>query len=423
MKRSQSMLLLKDAHPLAEKIAEYLRLHGEAGQVAVAGSVRRCLEVVADIDIVVGSTASGDIVEFVQTLPGIGAVMKRDIAAISMLLTVGVKLNIHVVSPSDFFAALYYYTGNAAHNAQIADWASQKGFCWTERGLFSFTGEKIFLKDEQELCRRLELDYIAPELREGRGELSMARGKRMPLLITAADIRGGLHVHTNYSDGSTGIKDLRRAAQNFGWEYLGISDHSQSAFYAGGLKLAAILEQRREIDRLNADSKFTILAGIESDIKPDGSLDYSDDILAGFDFVIASVHSAFKQDEQTMTRRIVKAMSNRYVSILGHPSCRMLLKRPGIRVDLPAIIEAAAQTGTIIEINSSPKRLDLDWRWHERAKEAGVLLAVNPDAHSGDELSYIHYGLAAARKGGLTADHIINTRGLKTLKSLLRRKR
>lgn len=417
------MLLLKDARPLAEKIAEYLRLHSKAGQVAVAGSIRRCLEAVSDIDIVAGTAARAELLDFAQALPGIGTRLERSLTRFSVLLTVGVKLSIHVVEPQDFFAALYYYTGSAAHNAQLAAWAKQAGFSWSGQGLFASTGEKILLKDEQALCRLLKLAYIVPELREGNAEIDLAREGKLPLLVTAADMKGGLHVHTNYSDGSDTIAGMRQAAQRMGWAYLGISDHSQSAFYAGGLKAAAVLKQRREIDQLNANSDFTILAGIESDIKPDGSLDYRDDILAGFDFVIASVHSAFKQDEQTMTKRIIKAMSNRYVSILGHATGRLLLKRAGVRIDLPAVIEAAAQTGTILEINSNPNRLDLDWRWHGQAKAAGVLLAVNPDAHSIAELSYIDNGLAAARKGGLTANDIINTRSLKELKLLLRRKR
>lgn len=418
------MLLLNEAWPLAEKIAEYLRSHPAALEVTVAGSVRRRLECVAEIDIVAASRTVGRLLDYTLTLPGIQTILERDGSSIHLLLNIGMELHVYGVKPEDYFPVLYFHTGSTEHIRAIAALARQLGFVLDCQGLRTAAGRRLAITSEQELCRCLNIGYIEPELREGLFETARAGQANEPLLVTAADIQGGLHIHTRYSDGTDNIASLVQAAQSLGWTYLGIADHSQSAAYAGGLSPAAVLKQRREIDQLNhSNAGFTVLAGIESDIKPDGSLDYDDDILARFDFVVASVHSAFRQDERTMTARIMKAMSNRYVSILGHPTGRILLKRPGYALDLPAIIDAAAQTGTILEINCNPRRLDLDWRWHRQAKAAGLLFAINPDAHSTAELQNIRYGVAAARKGALTAADIVNTCDSQTLRSMLRRKR
>lgn len=423
MKKPIQMLLLKEAWPLAEKIAEYLQTYHQVEQIAVSGAVRRRIEVIQVIDLVIASKCAG-VLDFAQTMPGIYRVVQQSKDCLTAELNVGISLNLYVVQPDHFASALYFHTASARHNEQIAVLAQAKELSLGPQGLLTKEGHVLAAVSEEEFCRQLAFDYIPPELREGRGEIALAVEGKLPALVTAADITGGLHVHTMYSDGGDSIDQLIAAARLLGWSYLGISDHSQSAHYAGGLKTAAILQQRREIDLLNSKNPdFTILAGIESDIKPDGSLDYSDDILAQFDFVIASVHSAFKQDECTMTKRIIKAMSNPYVSILGHMTGRMLLKRPGYQVNIPEVLAAAAQTGTMIEINANPRRLDLDWRWHGQAKEQGVLFAINPDAHSVPELSYMNDGLNVARKGGLTAGDVVNTRQIDELKTLLKRKR
>ena len=422
MKKPIQMLLLKEAWPLAEKIAEYLQTYDQVEQIAVSGAVRRRVEVIHAIDIVIASKHDR-VLDFARTMPGIHKVVQQSKDCLKAELSVGIALNLYVVQPDHFASALYFYTANVRHNEQISVLAQTRELSFGPQGLLTKAGKTLTAASEEEFCRQLAFDYIPPELREGRGEIAQAVKGKLPALVTAADIAGGLHVHTVYSDGGDSIDQLIAAARLLGWSYLGISDHSQSAHYAGGLKAAAILQQRREIDLLNSKNPdFTILAGIESDIKPDGSLDYSDDILAQFDFVIASVHSAFKQDECTMTKRIIKAMNNPYVSILGHMTGRMLLKRPGYQVNIPEVIAAAAQTGTMIEINANPRRLDLDWRWHSLAKEQGVLFAINPDAHSVPELSYMNDGLNVARKGGLTARDIVNTRQVQELKTLLKRK-
>lgn len=423
MKKPIQMLLFKEAWPLAEKIAEYLQTNHQVEQIAVCGAVRRRVEVIHAIELVIASKHTS-VLNFAQTMPGVYRVRQQNKDSLKAELNVGISLNLYVVQPHSFFSALYFYTATDRHNEQISELAKAQGLSFGPQGLLTQEGQAITSASEEEFCRQLALEYIPPELREGRGEIALAVAGKLPALVTAADISGGLHVHTSYSDGGDSINQLITAARLLGWGYLGISDHSQSAHYAGGLKTAAILQQRREIDLLNSQNPdFTILSGIESDIKPDGSLDYSDDILAQFDFVIASVHSAFKQDEGTMTKRIIKAMNNPYVSILGHMTGRMLLKRPGYQVNIPEVLAAAAQTGTMIEINANPRRLDLDWRWHSLAKEQGILFAINPDAHAAAELSYMNYGLNVARKGGLTAEDIANTRPIEELKALLQRKR
>jgi len=328
------------------------------------------------------------------------------------------------VNPDKFAAALHHFTGSKEHHVKLRGLAKDKGLKINEYGVETAGGERLAVADEAALYRALGLAYIEPELREDCGEIEAAAAGALPALVADGDIRGVFHVHTTFSDGSATPAEMAEAARSRGWRYLGVSDHSRTAVYARGLRLETVIEQRREIERLNAaDSGFTLFAAIECDILPDGSLDYPDEVLAEFDFVIASVHSAFRQSEADMTRRIVKAMENRYVGILGHPTGRILLARDGYAGDLDAVIAAAATTGTVIEINASPYRLDLDWRWCRKAKDAGVVLAINPDAHAPAELDYVRYGVAVARKGWLTAADIVNARPAAEALALLRRKR
>ncbi|MCX7779567.1 MAG: DNA polymerase/3'-5' exonuclease PolX [Negativicutes bacterium] len=422
VKKFQGQFLLVDAWPLAEKIAEYLSAHDDVLRAEVAGSIRRRSEIVKDIDIVVAAHSPESVAAIVANMPGVMRVTGAGSAKISGVLSAGMNLNIHIAPPPQFAAALHYFTGSGEHHTALQDLARDKGYTIHAHGLEAGDGSIIAPQTEQELYAALGLSYIAPELREGAGEVEAAAG-HLPELVAEDRICGVFHIHTHYSDGSVSLSGMAQAAKERGWQYLGIADHSRTAVYAGGLAIEAVREQRREIDKLNAlDAGFTIFAGIESDILPDGSLDYPDEILAEFDFVIASVHSAFRQSEADMTRRIIRAMENRYVTMLGHPTGRILLAREGYSLDMPAVIRAAADTGTIIEINASPYRLDIDWRWHRQAREAGVLFSVNPDAHAADELDYVRFGVAMARKGWLTPADILNTRDVTAVKKLLRRK-
>lgn len=405
--------LLSDIWPLAEKIAEYLRAQKAIDDAAVAGSIRRRSQTVRDIDIVVAGNDPAAAIQAAAEMPGVDSIIEKSPARVKARLTTGMPLEILVVPPENFIVALLLATGSKMHCEQLQNHASINNLTFSD-----FSGS------EHDIYRQLKLQYIEPELREGLGEIEQAVKCKLPDLVAEQDIKGIFHVHTSYSDGGDSLSNMAAAAYNRGWSYMGIADHSKTAYYARGLKLPAIMAQRREIDSLNAkNSKFVILSGIESDILPDGSLDYDDDTLAQFDFVIASVHSAFRQGEAVMTKRIIKAISNKYVTMLGHPTGRLLLRRRSYAINLEEIINAAAVTGTIIEINSSPHRLDLDWSWCRKAQEQGVLLSVNPDAHSVEEFDYVRYGINTARKGWLSPEDILNTRPLTEVKKLLNRKR
>ncbi len=424
VKRFQGQFLLADAWPLAAKIVAWLEGQPGVERAAVAGSIRRRKETVKDIDIVVAAAEPAEATELVGALPGVEAVLGQGPTKTSVKLANGMNMDVRAVKPEEFAATLHHFTGSKEHHVGLRGLAKDKGLKINEYGIETAAGERLPVADEAAFYRALGLAYIEPELREGLGEIGAAAAGTLPALVSAEDIRGVFHVHTTFSDGSATPAEMAAAAQERGWGYLGVSDHSRTAVYAHGLRLETVAEQRSEIERLNAaNPDFRLMAAIECDILPDGSLDYPDEVLAAFDFVIASVHSAFRQSEADMTRRIIRAMENRYVGALGHPTGRILLARDGYGVDLGAVVAAAAATGTVIEINASPYRLDLDWRWCRKAKEAGVLLAVNPDAHAPAELDYVAYGVAMARKGWLTAADIVNTRPAVEALALLRRKR
>lgn len=421
MKKNQC--ILGDAWPVAELIVEYIKLQPGVKQAAVAGSVRRGLEVVQDIDIVAAALQPDSLADGLLAMQGIQQVISQEEGRLAVRLINGLICTVHIVSPCQYAAALLYYTGSPGHVAELAEQAARLGLHLNSSGLTDRQGEQVPVKDERSIYTLLQLSYVEPEVREDGLEIRPA-GQAGEPLVAMPDIRGVFHVHTTYSDGAASLADMAAAARQLGWQYLGIADHSRTAVYARGLGTEAVMAQRREIDKWNtAYPDFVILAGIESDILPDGSLDYPDKILASFDFVVASVHSAFRQSETDMTRRIVRAVENRYVTMLGHPTGRILLRRKGYAVNLPEIIRAAAQSGTIIEINASPYRLDLDWRWCRIAKEQGILFALNPDAHAVAEFEHLRYGLASARKAGLTAQDILNTCSYSEVIEILKRKR
>ena len=423
-KKFQGQFLLGDALPIAEKMVQYLAAQPSVAKAQIAGSIRRRQETVKDMDIVVASHDEANANQAVVSMPGVQQVISQEPTKISLSLITGMNLNVRIVAPRYFPPCLHHFTGSQEHHLALLALANEQGFQVNEYGITDSNGQLLTIATEQDIYSRLGLDYIPPELREGRGEIELAQQGRIPQLIGREQIKGMFHAHTVYSDGTATIAEMAAACQSKGWKYLGITDHSQTAVYAKGLRIEAVRKQRREIEGINEQiPDIRLLAGIESDILPDGSLDYPDDVLAEFDFVIASVHSAFRQSEAEMTRRIQRAMDNQYVTMLGHATGRILLARQGYDVDLSALIRTAAETATIIEINANPYRLDLDWRYHQQAKEQGVLFAINPDAHSVAEIDNMEYGIAMARKGGLTAADVVNTRTLEELVPLLRRKR
>jgi DNA polymerase (family 10) len=329
-----------------------------------------------------------------------------------------------VVEPVSFGAALQYFTGSKAHNIKLRELALKRGLKINEYGVFEVeSGNRIAGEKEEEVYQALNLPFIPPELREDRGEIEAAQENRLPQLIEYSQIKGDLHLHTKWSDGAHTIKQMAEAAQKIGYKYIAITDHSQSLKFAGGLIEERLREQVEEIQKLNQELKdFTILSGIEVDIKSDGSLDFSDEILSKLDVVIAAIHSGFKQESKIITERIIKAMQNRFVNIIAHPTGRLIGYRESYQVDINEMMEVAAKTGTILEINSYPERLDLNDIYCRMAKEKGVQLAIETDAHSIEGLTFMDLGVAVARRGWLEEKEVINTLPLDKLLKRLKNK-
>jgi DNA polymerase (family 10) len=320
------------------------------------------------------------------------------------------ELTLHLARKRRFGCLWLFATGSDAHLKQLQSLACKKGMSLEPDGLYR-DGKLVAARTEEEIYEALGLAFIEPELREGRGEIALARKRQLPLLVSLENIRGVLHAHTIASDGVNTLAQMAEAVRKRGYSYFGVADHSKSAHYAGGLSLEQIEAQHQTIDELNEryDNGFQIFKGIESDILPDGSLDYPDDVLSRFDFVIASVHSQLRKDRESQTQRLLRAVANRHTTILGHMTGRQLMRRPGYDLDVERVLAACAEHGVVVEINANPWRLDLDWRWHERAIELGCAFSINPDAHSTKEIDLTRWGVAMARKGGVPPDRILNT--------------
>jgi DNA polymerase (family X) len=332
-------------------------------------------------------------------------------------------LSIHITDRKRYGITQLLTTGSDRHLDELHALAKKKGLEITEDGLRR-RKKIIAAETEAQIYSALGLQFVEPELREGRGEVAAAAANELPKLVTDKDIRGILHAHTERSDGVNTLEQMAEATRNRGYEYFGVADHSKSAHYAGGLSVEEIAEQRAEADTLNRKyaGGFRIFKGIESDILPDGSLDYPDGVLETFDFVVASVHGQFRKDKKEQTERILRAVASPHVTILGHMTGRQLLRRPGYEVDIEKILEACARHCVAIEINANPWRLDLDWRWHSLALEFGCMMSINPDAHSTNEIDLTHWGVEMARKGGVPADRVINAMGLQEFTSWLKRR-
>jgi DNA polymerase (family 10) len=423
VKRHKGEYLVGDVYPLAYDIKEKIQAVAKGGTVEVCGSIRRRKEIVRDIDILVGGVDFQSITSFFTSLSEVEEIIVSGETKTSCRLKSGIEADLRIVNKEEFPYALMYFTGSKEHNVKLRGMAKKKGFKLNEYGLFD--GDKLVtLNSEEEIYRMLDLAYIAPELREDTGEIEAAGQGELPLLVEMGDIQGTFHIHTEFSDGIDSIEKIVQTAKRLEFTYIGIADHSKSAYYAGGLKVEDLYRQWEIIDTLNArETDFHIFKGIESDILPDGSLDYDAEILERFDFVIGSIHSSFhlKKDEQEA--RIVKAMESPYVTILGHPTGRLLLSREGYDIDMRTIIDTAARTNTIIELNASPYRLDIDWRYMKYAKEKGVMISINPDAHAAAGLAEIFYGIGIARKGWQEKKDILNTRTTAEISEILRRRK
>ncbi len=386
-------------------------------RIELCGSVRRRKETIRDIDILISSSKPAPIMDAFVHLPQVSQVIGQGETKSSVLTAVPedhgqpmtMQADLRVVSDAQFPFALNYFTGSKEHNVAMRQRAIQYGLKLNE---YELSGPKksIPCKEEADLYRALDLDYVPPELREQTGEIEAAAQHRLPTLIEADEVQGTFHCHTTWSDGTASLAQMADAAKQLGYKYLGIADHSQSLTVANGLSLDRVKKQQKEIDALNDKLRgIRLFKGTECDILPDGSLDYPDKILASFDYVVASVHSHFNQTQEEMTRRIVRAVSHPRVTMLGHATGRLLQRRDGYKVDLEAVLQAAAKHGTMIEINSNPQRLDLDWIHCKRAKSLGVKLVINPDAHSTHEIGFTAYGVSVARRGWLEKADVFNT--------------
>lgn len=436
-KKHSGYFLLGDAAPLAEFILENLRDLPEVSQATVAGSYRRRKEIVHDLDLIAASRNPAPVLQHFVGNAEVETVLAHGETKASVRLKNGMQCDLRVVTNEEYPFALNYFTGSKEHNVILRGRALERGFTLNEYRLAPVseraTGRQTQnvpheslppIREERDLYRALDLEYIEPELREGRSEIAAAENGTLPDLIALENLRGTFHNHTTASDGRASLREMAEAAMDLGLEYLGIADHSKSSFQAHGLDEARLLAQVAEIADLNKEYEgFRIFSGTECDILKDGTLDFSDEILAQVDYVVASVHTSFTQSEADMTARIIRAMENPQVTMIGHLTGRLLLEREPYAVNISAILDAAAATGTIIELNANPWRLDLDWRWWTLAKEKGVLCSINPDAHQVSGLQHLWFGVAQARKGWLERKDVINCLPLGKIEAFLARKK
>ncbi|MEY2540468.1 MAG: polymerase [Verrucomicrobiota bacterium] len=432
--------------PEAETLRNDLAAHPDALHVDLAGSYRRRKEIVRDVDFVVATKKPEAIAKFFIAHPLVESVIAQGSTKTSVRLRSGIQSDLRVVSTAEYPFALNYFTGSKEHNIEMRNRALKRGWTLNEyrlgevppdpkakkkrstttaspsRGASAARTPRV--RDEAELYRALDLDFIPPELRENCGEFEAAERHSLPKLIEKENLRGTFHCHTTASDGHNSLEEMAEAAQELGLEYLGIADHSHSSIQAHGIDESKLRAQIAAIRKLNKTfDGFRLFAGVECDILRDGSLDFPDEVLSQLDYAVASIHSVFNLSEADMTRRIIRAMENPFITMLGHPTGRLLLKREPYHVDLAAIIDAAARTGTWIEINAAPKRLDLDWRWWPLAKQKGVKCVINPDAHRVERLQDLWFGVGVARKGWLTKDDVVNCLPLGKIEQALRAKR
>ncbi len=388
----------------------------EVTEATVAGSLRRMRATIGDIDLLAASEAPAAVMRAYAGLPQVAEVVLNGETKTTVRLHNGLQADLRVLEPERWGAALQYFTGSKAHNVRIREMAQKQGLSLSEYGFKREDGSEILCPTEEEVYRQLGLPWIAPELREDRGEIHSAVEGTLPHLVEWDDILGDLHAHTDWSDGAGTLAEMAEAARGRGYHYLVISDHTQSLGVANGLTPERLRAQRQEIDKLNAGwDDFRLLQGCELEIKADGSLDFGDELLATLDFVVASVHTSLRQDREQITRRVLNAVDNPYVDVIGHPSGRILGQREESAIDLDALIARAAETGTALEINSIPNRLDLDDVHARRALELGVKVAINSDAHHPGGLDGLPYGLATARRAWATPDAVLNTLDLHEL--------
>jgi DNA polymerase (family X) len=426
--------LISDALTLAEPLLEALRTHPDVIRCSTAGSLRRHREVIGDIDLLASSKNPTNVLEFFARQPGILNVIAKGETKASILLEGGIQSDLRVVTDAEFPFALMYFTGGKEHNIVMRQRAIERGLRLNEYGLFRSKTEtrdpKLLesCKTEEEVFEKLGLKFVPPEMREDMGEFKLAEKGEVPRLIEWTELKGSLHNHSTWSDGHQRPQDIAKAMRELGLAYWGITDHSKASFQANGLDAARLRGQLKEIKQINEElakegTDFRLLTGTEVDILKDGKLDFPDDVLAELDVVIASIHQSFSQSEEETTNRLIGAARNPFVHILGHLTGRLLLERDPYKLNQHAVIDACAETGTWIELNASPYRFDMDWRFWPYAKSKGVKCVINCDAHRFEHAGFLRLGAGIARKGWLTRDDVVNTLPLKALMTELGKKR
>lgn len=421
-RQHQQRIPLHIALGIAERIVEALKDLPEVEQILPAGSLRRFKETVGDLDILVATRHSQPVMDRFVSLPEVQKVLAHGTTKSSVLMVNNLQVDLRAIDPESFGAAAQYFTGSKAHNIALRNRALKLNLSISEYGVFKEgTGERVAGETEEDVYEAVGLVWIPPELREDKGELEAAEKGTLPRLVTLDDIHGELHCHTKWSDGANNVEEMAKAAMEYGYEYLAITDHSPPMGW--GVKPQKFRQLIKEIRQVSEKLGFPILAGIEVDINPDGSLHMDESILRQLDIVIASVHSAMKMNISEMTKRIQKAMENPLVHVIGHPTGRLINQRPPYEVDIAALIDKARETGVALEINGSPDRLDLNDEYAREAKEAGALLSLGTDAHRDEHLAFMRFGVAVARRAWCEPKHILNTRNYEALRDWLKARR
>jgi len=425
VRKGRDRMPLGRALPVAEEIVELLKRNAPVKQIAVAGSIRRRRETIRDIDIIVTSKDPVKTMDVFAGLPGVARVLAKGSTKSSIELNDGIQVDLRVVDDGSYGAAIMYFTGSKSHNIRLREFAVRKGLKINEYGIYrEKTGELLGGKTEEEMYMVLGMKYIEPVLREDRGEVDAALAGKLPRLISGKDIKGDLHAHSDWSDGVHTIEEVAHAAKDLGYEYVAITDHSKGLGIANGLTGDRILEQIKIIDNVNQKvNGIRVLKGVEVDIRSDGSLDLDDDILRRLDVVVASIHSGFRQSKEKITSRLVSAMRNPFVTIIAHPTGRLLGERDAYDVDLDQVFKAAKETGTAMEINAHPARLDLNDINAREAVKQGIPLAICTDMHRKENFGLMHYGISVAQRGWIEKKHVVNTRRLNSFMKFIQKKK
>jgi DNA polymerase (family X) len=428
LKQRSTRGLISDAWAAFAQIRDALAADPDDKRVAVVGSVRRMQDTVGGLDVLAGRETADEaerVVDIIANLPNLVQVRDRGSDEVSVQLYGGIEVRLMIVPPETWGSALVWYTGSRAHVARLEELARARGWRLSPFGLEDdATGQLLEREREVAIYERLGLAWVPPELREDDGEIEAAQSGSLPKLIELSDIRGDLHTHTNWTDGTDTLEDMAKSARARGYEYMALTDHTQNLAMTRGLTPERLEEERALVKRLNARlAPFVVLLGTEMDILLDGQLDFSDDVLRSLDYVSASVHTGFRQSREVMTERMLRAISNPLVNTLNHPHGRIIRRRDGYEVDMHAVVERAAALGCALELNATPDRLDLNGAWARRGQQQGARFTISSDAHSTQELDFMQFGVASARRGWLRADDVLNTRPLEELKRLLAERR